>query len=123
MQETILVVAHNHDIALLLTTLLRVNGYRAISAASGEEGIRIARQVHPAMAFIDMPLPDMMAREFVRQWQSLTCAPFVMMSTHEDGDVVAQRLGAVEYVAKPFDLLKVLSCLKCLRTPLARAVA
>ena len=46
---------------------LQVKGYRTIEAGTGEEGVRLAREHHPALVLMDIQLPGISGVEAFRQ--------------------------------------------------------
>lgn len=106
MNEKILVI----DDDLLLHQFLRLalgsRGLDVVAAGSGQEGLRLAYDTHPGLIILDMMMPGMDGLETCRRLRGLTDAPIVMLSAMgEDQDVVAAlKLGADDYVRKPFNL-------------------
>ena len=57
--ETIVVVDDEEDILLLCRVNLEFEGYRVVTASSGVEGLRLARDLHPSMVLLDVMMPSM----------------------------------------------------------------
>jgi len=55
--ELILIVEDNDKNRKLMRDVLQHRGYRTIEAETGEEGIRLAREQHPALVLMDIQLP------------------------------------------------------------------
>jgi two-component system, cell cycle response regulator DivK len=55
--ELILVVEDNPKNLKLVRDVLQVKGYRTIEAGTGEEGVQLARDQHPALVLMDVQLP------------------------------------------------------------------
>ena len=55
--ELILIVEDNEKNRKLVRDVLQFNGYQTIEAETGEEGIRLARERHPALILMDIRLP------------------------------------------------------------------
>ena len=55
----VLVVEDNADLALGLRMNLEVEGHRVSVAATGAEGLRLARELRPDLLVLDLMLPDL----------------------------------------------------------------
>ena len=56
---TVLLVEDNDDAREMMTALLESQGLQVVAAATGAEGLRLAREQRPAFGIIDVGLPDM----------------------------------------------------------------
>ena len=65
--ELILIVEDNPKNLKLVRDTLQVKGYRTIEAGTGEEGVRLAREHHPALVLMDIQLPGISGVEAFRQ--------------------------------------------------------
>lgn len=103
----ILVVEDDPDIAELLSYALGKEGYEVMTAATGEEGLRLAERRTPDLAILDVMLPGLDGLQALRRLKANAATrriPVLMASARgEDADVVAGlELGAEDYVTKPF---------------------
>jgi two-component system cell cycle response regulator DivK len=64
--ELILIVEDNPRNLKLLRDTLQVKGYQTIEAGTGEEGVQLARQQHPALVLMDIQLPGIGGIEALR---------------------------------------------------------
>ncbi|MHB8619788.1 MAG: GGDEF domain-containing response regulator, partial [Chloroflexota bacterium] len=92
-------------------TNLEIDGYRVLEAATGAEGIALARTEQPALVVLDLNMPDMNGYEACRRLRtsmSTSHLPIVMLTAAvSTADKVAgMRSGADDYVTKPFDALE-----------------
>src|SRR5262249_43955068 len=55
--ELILIVEDNPKNLKLVRDTLQVKGYRTVEAGTGEEGVQLAREQHPALVLMDVQLP------------------------------------------------------------------
>jgi two-component system cell cycle response regulator DivK len=55
--ELILIVEDNPKNLKLVRDTLQVKGYRTIEAGTGEDGVQMAREQHPALVLMDIQLP------------------------------------------------------------------
>jgi two-component system, cell cycle response regulator DivK len=61
--ELILIVEDNPMNLKLVRDTLQVKGYQAIEAETGEEGVRLAHERHPALVLMDIQLPGLSGTE------------------------------------------------------------
>jgi DNA-binding response OmpR family regulator len=82
--------------------------FRVVTAADGEEALRLLAELKPQLLLLDEIMPGMTGIEILgkmRADESLRDIPVIMLTgrTHS-GDVVrAVSAGAIDYIAKPFD--------------------
>jgi two-component system KDP operon response regulator KdpE len=101
----ILIVDDEPQIRRLLTVMLEANGYRVLSAGSGQEGLVLAAQHQPALMILDLGLPDLPGQDVLRRLREWTQSPLIVLSVRDDekGKVAALDGGADDYVTKPFN--------------------
>jgi two-component system response regulator AtoC len=98
------------DEALTLRTIsraLREEGYEVFLASSGEEALEVYAQEKPDLALVDVVLPGIDGIEVLRQIRKQNPAAIVlMMSAYHQVEraVEAMKLGAYDYLIKPFHL-------------------
>ena len=114
MRYSVLVV---DDEALTLRTISRglsAEGFEVLTAGSGEEGLKIFNEETPDLALLDIVLPGIDGVEVLRQIKAASPASIVvMMSAYHmvDRAVEAMKLGAYDYLIKPFHLADLTSTL------------
>jgi two-component system, OmpR family, alkaline phosphatase synthesis response regulator PhoP len=106
-KETILVVDDEEDILELIRFHLSREGYGVVVAASGEEGLQMARRNRTDLIILDLMLPGMDGLEVARSLKmepKTRSVPILMLTAKgEDADIVAGlEIGADDYVTKPF---------------------
>lgn len=110
----ILIVDDEPQIRRLLTISLEANGYRVVSAVTGQEGLVLAAQHRPALIILDIGLPDLSGQEVLRRLREWSNAPVIILSVQDDekGKVAALDAGADDYVTKPFNTDELLARLR-----------
>jgi len=110
----VLIVDDEPQIRRLLTVTLEANGYRVLSAASGQEGLVLAAQHRPALVILDLGLPDLPGQEVLRRLREWSHLPVIVLSVRDDekGKVAALDAGADDYVTKPFNTDELLARLR-----------
>ncbi len=106
-QEKILVVDDTPASLKLLTDILSAEGYDVRSAIRGELALRAATSDLPALILLDIHMPEMDGYEVCRRLKAdpVMCDTpviFVSAASETDEKVFGFRLGAVDYVTKPF---------------------
>ncbi len=79
-------------------------GHRPRVAASGREGLGAAESDPPAIAIVDLVLPDMDGLEVMRHLRDRHRVPVILLTAkgREEERILGLRLGADDYVSKPF---------------------
>ena len=105
-RERVLVIEDSFETQQLLAELvLEPNGYRPLAAMDGEEGLRLALEESPDLIVLDMQLPKMNGLEVLEALQQRNVdIPVIFTTVRESVELVVQafRLGARDYVIKPF---------------------
>lgn len=108
----ILVVEDNANLAFGLQTSLELEGHEVEVAGDGVAGLRRARESDPALVVLDLMLPGLDGYRVLKALRDEECAVPVLILTargEEADKVLGFRLGADDYVTKPFGLLELLA--------------
>jgi DNA-binding response OmpR family regulator len=104
----VLVIEDDPGVRGLLQTILEDEGFEIALAADGEEGLRAAREVDPAVVLIDVMMPGLGGPEVLRRLRrtdgSLPFAVVVLTGAVESVEHLRSELGADAIVEKPFDI-------------------
>ncbi len=110
MARRILIIDDEEGIRLSLRGILEDEGFRAVEAESGEQGLEILGADIPDIVFLDIWLPGMDGLEVLdvlsRDYKGL---PVIMISGHGTIETAVQALkkGAFDFIEKPLSLEKV----------------
>jgi PAS domain S-box-containing protein len=116
--STILVIDDDPEACEIIERYLTKDGYSVATAASGEQGLRLAHEIQPAAITLDVMMPEMDGWSVLRALKAdplLRKIPVVMLTMIDDR-TRGYSLGAVDYLTKPVDreqLNKVLSRYYC----------
>jgi DNA-binding response OmpR family regulator len=113
----ILVVEDNADLAFGLRTNLEVEGHEVRVESDGVRGLAGIRQSRPDLVILDLMLPGLDGIRLLRALRDGGSSVLVLVLTArgEEADKVrALRLGADDYVTKPFGLLELLARVEAL---------
>ncbi len=110
-KANILVVEDDPDINRLLCTILEGAGCLCRSAFSGSEGLLWAEKYDYDLVLLDLMLPGISGEEFITQIRRGRTMPIIVVSAKVgvDARVTALRLGADDFIPKPFDNKEVLA--------------
>jgi two-component system, OmpR family, KDP operon response regulator KdpE len=113
-QPAVLIIDDEVQIRRLLRVTLEANGYRAIEAATGQEGLVEAAQRRPDVIILDLGLPDMDGTEVLKRLREWSQAPVLVLSVREAelDKVSALDLGADDFMTKPFSTAELLARLR-----------
>jgi signal transduction histidine kinase/DNA-binding response OmpR family regulator len=119
---TVLVIDDDPTVCEFLQRFLSKEGFRVASAAGGEEGLRLAKTLHPVVITLDVMMPGMDG------WAVLTALkadanvadiPVIMLTIVDDKNL-GYALGAADYLTKPIDrerLAIILQKYRCAHPP------
>jgi CheY-like chemotaxis protein len=109
-QRPIIVVDDDEAVTDILACFLVDEGYSVVVAHNGLEAIERLVTCRPRMILLDMQMPRMDGRAFVAAYRQCPAphAPIIVMSAAYDLRLWAARIGAKDYLCKPFDLYHVL---------------
>ena len=101
-----LIIDGDHDLLDVMTYALRREGYDIVAATHGEQGLERLRVDRPDIVVLDLKIGRPDGFEVCRRIRLESEVPIIMVSSScEEADVLrALRLGADDYVTKPFSL-------------------
>jgi DNA-binding response OmpR family regulator len=114
MNQTILIIEDEPDIAESLRYNFEREKYKTTIAESGEKGLRIALETIPSLIILDLMLPGMNGIELCRRLRredETKKIPIIMLTAKatETDKIVGLETGADDYVVKPFSIKEVLA--------------
>jgi len=110
----ILVIDDDPAVHQLLANALGPQGYTLKFASSGAEGLRLAKELRPAVITLDVIMPEMdgwvvLAR--LKDDPDLAAIPVIMLTVRADQDF-GFAMGVADYLQKPIDRERLVSVLK-----------
>ena len=108
-KSKILVVEDDQDLAEMLNSYLRVQGYEVLTSHWGEEGIQSAQNERPDLLILDIRLPDIDGFEVARRLRAdrkTSKIPIIFLTERRERNdkLAGLELGADDYITKPFDV-------------------
>jgi len=112
-----LVVDDETNLAELLCTVLRYEGWQTEQAHTGHQAVRKARALDPDVVLLDVMLPDMSGLDVLRRIrQTHPTVPVLFLTARDavEDRVAGLTAGGDDYVTKPFSLEEVVARLRAL---------
>ena len=108
-EQPILVIDDEQHLCSLFTEVLSRDGHRVLTANKGQQGLAMLADAPDGigMVFLDVKLPDMAGIEVLREIKRRSpTTPVVMVTGYatKESAVEAMRMGAYDYLAKPFNI-------------------
>lgn len=113
----ILVVEDNRDLAFGLRNNLEIESYEVETAEDGKAGLEAFARVNPDLVILDLMLPELDGFRVLRSLRKNghTTPILILTAKGEEADKVrGLRMGADDYVTKPFGLLELLARVEAL---------
>jgi len=113
----VLIVEDDESMAVALKDGLEYEGYRVTVARDGEDGLRLAKESRPDLLILDVMLPKMSGLDVCRELRKDDgLLPIIMLTARgqEIDKVLGLKLGADDYVTKPFGFLELMARVEAL---------
>jgi DNA-binding response OmpR family regulator len=116
MSSTILIIEDDAQVCELVARYLEREGYQAVTAGDGQNGLDAVATFQPALVLLDVNLPDLDGWTILRRLrQEGAFQPAVVMLTarsDEPDRLLGLDLGADDYIVKPFSAREVVARVK-----------
>ena len=115
MKHTVLVVEDESSLVYILQTNLKREGYNVLAAKNAEKGLQTARAKKPDLILLDIMLGGKMdGLEMLRLLRQESQVPvlFLTAKKSEVDRVLGFKLGADDYITKPFSVAELLARVK-----------
>ena len=101
----VLVVEDDPEIALLLERYLTRSGYRTVRASTGLTALSHLQMLRPDLVVLDVGLPDIDGFDLLAKIRRDSLVPVIFVSAMDDDTdkLLGLKLGADDYVTKPFN--------------------
>jgi two-component system, OmpR family, KDP operon response regulator KdpE len=107
----VLIVDDEAQIRRFLKAGFELHGYSVLEAENGTNGLKVAITSKPDLIVLDLNLPDIEGSEVLERIRSWSNVPVIVLSiqSEEQEKVRLLRLGADDYVVKPFGIAELLA--------------
>lgn len=122
-ETMILIVEDDKYISSFMTAFLKNEGYKTITASTGEEAISLISSNNPEIILLDLGLPDLDGIEVIKRVREKNNAPIIVVSAREEESekIKALDLGADDYMVKPFSAGELLARIRVAQRKLGAA--
>jgi signal transduction histidine kinase/CheY-like chemotaxis protein/HAMP domain-containing protein len=111
--KVVLAIDDDPDVIYLLSENLAESGYRVVGALDGAEGLQKARELKPLVITLDILMPHKDGWQILHELKADPATrdiPIIVLSIVDNKDL-GYRLGASDYLLKPFDREAILGAL------------
>lgn len=114
MNEKILIVDDEHEIADLVELYLQNENYEVLKFYNGTDALKCIQNDTPDLAILDVMLPDMSGFQLCQKIREHDCYPVIMLTAkgEEVDKITGLTLGADDYITKPFLPLELIARIK-----------
>lgn len=100
----ILIIEDEKKISTIMKSYFEKEGYNVLQAFDGKEGLDLFNNNEVDLIILDLMLPKLPGEEVIKEIRNKSDLPIIMVSAkvEEDNRVEGLRLGADDYVTKPF---------------------
>lgn len=110
MSDKVLVIDDDESMRWVISKAFEKSGYDVATASNGKEGLALLKRGDFAVSFVDIMMPDLSGLELLAMAKEANIdTPFVIMTAQNTmkNAVDAMKLGAYDYITKPFDLVEI----------------
>jgi DNA-binding NtrC family response regulator len=119
----LLVVDDEPGVLHLISRFAREQGFDVSTASTGAEALEVLESRRPAVAMVDLRMPDVGGLDVLRSIRDVDPdCQVILMTAHAtvDSAIEAVKLGALDYVSKPFDFERLAQLIGGVRDEIAR---
>jgi len=110
----VLVVDDDDKIIRFVNINLKLAGYDVITAQNGEIALKLVASEKPDIMVLDIVMPVMDGFEVLRRVRAVSDLPVIVFSAHSSATQEALRLGANDFLNKPFNPSELIRKIKTL---------
>ncbi|MFZ5634348.1 MAG: sigma-54-dependent transcriptional regulator [Bacillota bacterium] len=103
----ILIIDDEEHMCWALERAMKQEGYQVLTTTRGRAGLELIREEAPSLVILDLKMPEMDGMEVLKQAKQINPKlPVIMLTAHGtiETAIEAMKIGASDYLAKPFDL-------------------
>ena len=121
-KKTVLAVDDEPDILEAVKDLLEDFGYQVVTCSSGAEAMVKLNELTPHLILLDISMPKMSGLDVLMQLKNnpkTSSIPVIMLTAKMETETIwkAQKMGAVDYIVKPFKADELLKWVRIYETP------
>jgi two-component system KDP operon response regulator KdpE len=101
-KQCVLVVDDHPKVLRFIAVDLKLRGFEVITTTSGSEALELAKSAKPDIMLLDIIMPEMDGFEVLKKLRDFTQLPVIAFSASPGNYHDAMRLGANDFMPKPF---------------------
>lgn len=98
-----LVVDDHPKVLRFIEIDLKLRGFEVFTATSGQEALEMVKSEKPDIMLLDVVMPEMDGFEVLKRLRGFAQLPVIVFSASPGNHDDAMRLGASDFMPKPFD--------------------
>src|SRR5687768_11400946 len=104
MSNTIILVDDDRNITTSVSMALEAEGFAVKTFNDGEEGLKGITAAKPDLVVLDIKMPRMDGMELLGKLREDSAVPVIFLTSKDDevDEVIGLRMGADDYITKPF---------------------
>ncbi|MEM6781184.1 MAG: response regulator transcription factor [Pseudomonadota bacterium] len=104
MAQRIALVDDDRNITTSVSMALEAEGYEVKTFNDGEEGLKGIQDTNPDLVVLDIKMPRMDGMEVLSKFREGSATPVIFLTSKDDevDEVIGLRMGADDYITKPF---------------------
>lgn len=112
----ILLVEDERDLAYVISANFRKEGFEFLTSSTAEAGLKAFRKHRPSLVISDISLPGMDGLEMVRILRQESQVPILFLTARKDevNRILGFKLGADDYLSKPFSMQELICRVKAI---------
>ncbi|MCI6737370.1 MAG: response regulator transcription factor, partial [Intestinibacter sp.] len=109
--ENILIIEDNQDVNLMLSQAIKEAGYNVKSSFTGTDGLNEIKTNSYNLILLDIMLPYKSGDQILKEVREFSSVPIIIISAKDmiSTKIDLLKLGADDYITKPFDLGEVVA--------------
>ncbi len=111
MAETLLLADDEEKVLEFMSSFLREEGFRIVTARTGTEALAMVEKENPALVVLDWMMPQMSGLDACRELRKRSRAGIILVTAKSDemDKIIGLEVGADDYIVKPFSLRELLA--------------
>ncbi len=102
-RQCVLVVDDHPKVLRFIEIDLKLRGFKVITTTSGEEAMELVKSAKPDIVLLDIIMPRIGGFAVLKELRTFTKLPVIAFSASPGNQDEALRLGANDFMNKPFD--------------------
>jgi two-component system KDP operon response regulator KdpE len=111
-KRCVLVVDDEPKLLRFIEITLKLHGYEVIVTTSGQEALDLVNSAKPDIVLLDVIMPGINGFEVLKELRTFTDMPVIAFSATPSNNENALKLGANDFIAKPFKADEVIRRIK-----------